>query len=65
VLHWGVFIGSIGVTVWTLIRIERSESSTAGFGLIVVPLLLVTAIVLLALIERVAAGRPRHPEPKS
>jgi hypothetical protein len=64
-LHWIVFVGSIGATALTLIRIEQSDSSTAGFGVIVVPLLLVTAIVFLALIERVAAGHAQHTEPKS
>ncbi|MGH8525683.1 MAG: hypothetical protein ACREXY_16210 [Gammaproteobacteria bacterium] len=61
-LHWVVFAGSVAASAFTLIGIERSDSSTAGLGVIFVLLLLVASIVLVALIERVATSRARPRE---
>ena len=36
-LHWTLFAVIAGATVIKLVEIEESESSTAGFGVIVVP----------------------------
>jgi hypothetical protein len=51
-LHWTLFVVIEAATVLTLLRIEQSESSTAGFGLIVVPFLLSLGIVLAAVLDR-------------
>lgn len=40
----------------TLVRIEESESSTAGFGVIVVPFLLTVGVLLAAGVERFVAA---------
>jgi len=55
VLHWTLFAVIAAATVITLVRIEESESSTAGFGVIVVPLLLTVGVLLAAGVERFAA----------
>ena len=57
VLHWTLFVVIAAATVITLIRIEESESSTAGFGVIVVPFLLSVAILLAAVFDRLVAAR--------
>ena len=57
VLHWTLFAVIAATTAITLIRIEESESSTAGFGVIVVPFLLSVAILLAAVFDRVVAAR--------
>ena len=55
-LHWTLF-GVIAVaTVITLFQIEGSESSTAAFGVIVVPCLLTAGVLLAASIERLVAA---------
>lgn len=51
-LHWLLFAVIVAASVVTLYRIEESESSTAGFGLVVVPLLLTVAVLLAAVIDR-------------
>jgi len=53
VVHWTLFALLAAATATTLVRIDQSESSTAGFGLIVVPLLLIVAVLLAAVIDRV------------
>ena len=60
-LHWVLFAVIVAPSVVTLYRIEGSESSTAGFGLVVVPLLLTLAVLLAAVIHR-SSKRP-HTEP--
>jgi hypothetical protein len=45
-LHWTLFAGIVAATVITVVRIEEGESSTAGFRVIVVPLLLTVGVVL-------------------
>lgn len=52
VLHWALSVVMAAATVITLVRIEESESSTAGFGVIVVPLLLTVAVLLTVVIDR-------------
>jgi hypothetical protein len=56
VLHWTLFAVIAAATVTTLVRIEETESSTAGFGLIVVPLLLAVGVLLAAGVERFVAS---------
>jgi hypothetical protein len=60
-LHWLLFAVIVAASVVTLYRIEESESSTAGFGLVVVPPLLTVAVLLAAVIDR-SSKRP-HTEP--
>lgn len=60
VLHWTAFSLIAAATGITLLRIHESESSTAGFGVIVVPLLLTTALLLAALVDRLVAARSRR-----
>jgi hypothetical protein len=55
-LHWMLFAVIAGATVITLVRIEESESSTAGFGVIVVPFLLTVAVLLAAVFDRFLAA---------
>ena len=52
-LHWLLFAVIVAASVVTLYRIEESESSTAGFGLVVVPLLLTVAVLLAAVVDRI------------
>jgi hypothetical protein len=52
VLHWMSFAVIAVSSVITLVRIEESESSTAGFGVIVVPLLLTVGVLLVAVFDR-------------
>lgn len=60
-LHWTLF-AVIGVaTVITLVQIEESESSTAGFGVIVVPFLLTVGVLLAAGVERLVAAAATDP----
>jgi hypothetical protein len=61
VLHWTLFTVIAAATVITLVRIEESESSTAGFGVIVVPLLLSVAVLLAALVDRFLAAARTPP----
>jgi peptidoglycan/LPS O-acetylase OafA/YrhL len=56
-LHWLLFAVIVAASVVTLNRIEESESSTAGFGLVVVPLLLTVAVLLAAVIDRSSKRR--------
>jgi hypothetical protein len=56
VLHWTLFAVIAAATVITLVQIEESESSTAGFGVIVVPLLLSVAVLLAAAVDRFLAA---------
>jgi hypothetical protein len=43
-------------TVTTLVRVDASGSSTAGFGVVVVPLLLTVGVLLVAVFDRVRAA---------
>lgn len=56
VLHWTLFAVIAVATLITLVRIEGSESSTAGFGVIVVPLLLTIGVLLAAVFDRFVAA---------
>ena len=58
-LNWTVFAVIAVASIFTLVRIERSESSTAGFGVIVVPLLLTVGVLLAAVID--GSSRRRQP----
>jgi hypothetical protein len=55
-LHWTLFAVIAVATVITLVRIEESESSTAGFGVIVVPFVLTVGVLLAAGVERLVAA---------
>ena len=55
VLHWTLFAVIAATRTITLIRIEESESSTAGFGVIVVSLLLSVGIPVAAVVDRLMA----------
>jgi hypothetical protein len=55
-LHWTLFAVIAVAIVITLFRIEESESSTAGFGVIVVPFLLTVGVLLAAGVERFVAA---------
>jgi hypothetical protein len=55
-LHWTLFIVVAGVTIAVLVEIDQSESSTAGFGVVIVPLLLLVVVLLAAVVDR-AIGR--------
>jgi hypothetical protein len=57
ILHWTLFVVMAAVTVLTLFRVEQSESSTAGFGVVVVPVLLSVAALVAAAIDRLFAAR--------
>ena len=59
VLHWTLFAACMLTTAAMLIRVEASDSSTAGFGLVVVPLLLTTGIVVVALVDRMVRSPTR------
>jgi peptidoglycan/LPS O-acetylase OafA/YrhL len=61
--HWTLFAVIVAATVMTLIRIEKSETSTAGFGLIVVSFLLVVAVLIAAVADRLTEARTRSREP--
>ena len=56
-LHWTLFAAIIAASGFMIIRTEQSDSSTAGFGVIVVPLLLTLAVLLAAVVDRLA-GQP-------
>jgi hypothetical protein len=56
VLHWALFGVIAAATVITLVRIEESESSTAGFGVVVVPMMLTIGVLIAALLDRVIAA---------
>jgi hypothetical protein len=43
-------------TVITLVRVDASGSSTAGFGVVVVSLLLTVGVLLVAVFDRVRAA---------
>jgi hypothetical protein len=51
-LHWALFALIAAATVFILIRIEEEESSTAGFGVVVIPALLTVAVLLAAAFDR-------------
>lgn len=55
-LHWTLFAVIAVAIVITLFRIEESESSTAGFGVIVVPFLLTVGVLLAAGADRFVAA---------
>lgn len=55
-LHWTLFVVISAASVITLVRIQDSESSTAGFGVIVVPFLLTVGVLLAAGVERFVAA---------
>jgi hypothetical protein len=63
VLHWTLFAVIAAATVITLVRIEASESSTAGFGVVVVPLLLTSSVLLAAVFDRFFAARVNTSKP--
>jgi hypothetical protein len=56
IVHWTLFAVIAAATVMTLLRIEASESSTAGFGVVLVPLLLSVGVVLAAVLDRFVAA---------
>lgn len=51
-VHWTLFAVLATATVLTIVRIEQSDSSTAGFGVIVVPLLLTVTVLVAAVVDR-------------
>jgi hypothetical protein len=55
-LHWTLFAVIAAATVITLVQVEESESSTSGFGVIVVPFLLTIGVLLAAGVERFVAA---------
>ena len=63
VLHWALLAAMVAATAIVLVQIDQSDSSTAGFGIIVVPLLLVAAVLLATVVDRFVGhpGRPREP----
>jgi hypothetical protein len=61
VVHWTLFAVIAAATVLTLVQIEESESSTAGFGVIVVPFLLSVAVLLAAVVDRFLAAARTPP----
>jgi hypothetical protein len=55
-LHWTLVVVMATATVLTIVRIEQSDSSTAGFGVIVVPLLLTVTVFVAAVVDRLLAA---------
>ena len=55
-LHWMLFAAIAAATIITLVQIEDSESSTAGFGVIVVPLLLSVGVLTAAVFDRLTTA---------
>jgi hypothetical protein len=55
-LHWMSFAVIAVSSAIALVRIAESESSTAGFGVIVVPLLLTVGVLLVAFFDRFVAA---------
>jgi hypothetical protein len=55
-VHWTLFAVIAAATVITLVRSEESESSTAGFGVIVLPFVLTVGVLLAAGLERLVAA---------
>ena len=60
-VNWTLFALIAVASILTLGRIERSESSTAGFGVIVVPLLLTLGVLLAAVIDRFYEASAQKP----
>jgi hypothetical protein len=56
VLHWTSVAVIAASTVTTLVRVDASGSSTAGLGVVVVPLLLTVGVLLVAVFDRVRAA---------
>ena len=56
VLHWLLFAVIVAATGIVVVTIERNESSTAGFGLVVVPFLLSVAVLFAAAFDRLLAA---------
>jgi hypothetical protein len=55
-VHWTLFAVLATTTVLTIVRIEQTDSSTAGFGVIVVPLLLTVTVLVAAVVDRLLAA---------
>jgi hypothetical protein len=55
-VHWTLFAVLATTTVLTIVRIEQTDSSTAGFGVIVVPLLLTVTVFVAAVVDRLLAA---------
>jgi hypothetical protein len=62
-LHWGLLAVILAATAIVLVQTDRSDSSTAGFGVIVVPLLLVAGVLLTAVVDRFVRHPGRRGEP--
>jgi hypothetical protein len=63
VLHWILFAAIVAASGFMIVRTEQSDSSTAGFGVLVVPLLLTVAVLLAAVVDRLASQPARSREP--
>ena len=60
-MHWVLFAVIIASTIVALIDIERNDSSTAGFGVVVVPTLLTVGVLIFATVDRYLAERCSSP----
>lgn len=62
-VHWTLFVIIAAATAIVLVRIAQSDSSTAGFGVVVVPLLLTMVIIVAAKLDRFAGSPTRSRKP--